>query len=83
MRFLAARPSDDAYLEVFEQDVREVGSLNEPAVWDDLSLQPLDHTTPQLIAVGSIANHCRDWKYFNWFTEIKNLWLYLGLLCSH
>lgn len=49
----------EAHLEVFEQDVREVGSLGEPAVWDDLSLQPLDHTAPQLVAVSSVANHCR------------------------
>lgn len=48
----------EAYLEVFEQNVREVGSLGKPAVRDNLSLQPLDHTTPQLIAVSSVAYHC-------------------------
>lgn len=55
----AVQQGKEAHLEVLEQDVREVGSLDKPAVWDNLSLQPLDHTTPQLIAVSSIADHCR------------------------
>lgn len=49
----------EVHLEVFQQNVREVGPLDEPAVWDNLSLQPLDHTAPQLIAVGRVAHHCR------------------------
>lgn len=51
-----------AYLEVFVQDVREVGSLDKPAIRNDLSLQPLDHATSQLIAVSSITNNCRGGK---------------------
>lgn len=46
-----------AHLEVLEQDVREVGALDKPAIWDNLGLQPLDHTAPQLVAVRSVANH--------------------------
>lgn len=48
----------EAHLEVFEHDVREVGPLGKPAVWDNLGLQPLDHTAPQLVAVSSVAHHC-------------------------
>lgn len=53
-----------AHLEVLEQDVSEVGSLDKPAVWDDLGLEPLDDATPQLIAVSSIAHHCGGWGDF-------------------
>lgn len=53
-----------AHLEVFVQDVREVGSLDKPAIRDDLSLQPLDHATSQLIAVSSIAYNCRGGSIF-------------------
>lgn len=52
--------SKEAHLEVFEQDVREDGALDKPAVWDNLSLQPLDQAAPQLIAVSSVAHHCRS-----------------------
>ena len=49
----------DTHLEVSLQDVGEVGSFDKPAIGDNLSLQPLDHATPQFIAVGGVAHHCR------------------------
>lgn len=55
----------EAHLEVFEQDVREVGALGQPAAWDDLGLQPLDHAAPQLVAVSSVAHHCGRRRSFN------------------
>lgn len=61
---LAGQQRKEAHLEVFEQDVREVGSLDKPAVWDDLSLQPLDNTTPQLIAVSGVAHNCSGGNIF-------------------
>lgn len=61
----------EAHLEVFQQDIREVGPLDKPAVWDNLSLQPLDHAAPQLIAVSSVAHHCRNRDGFN-STEFIN-----------
>lgn len=55
--------SRGAHLEVFEQDVGEVGSLDKPAVRHDLGVQPLNHTAPQLVAVGGVANNCGRWMF--------------------
>lgn len=47
------------YLKVLVQDFAVVAAFREPAVWNDLCFQPLNDTTPELIAVGLIANDCR------------------------
>lgn len=60
MTFLLINLNDCTHLEVLEEDISEVGALSEPAIWNNLCLQPVDHTSAQLITISNVTHNFRD-----------------------